>query len=182
MHALHVRRASERFLRAARALLFRGLFSGGPSSNRGYPLRGVGPHGVVPFLTPQSLTSPTAPECEIDSPQYDVGRCAVPVGGLTLWEASAETRFAITDPFSAAIFCDAGDVSAQRTDIRLDYLHLSCGAGARYATPVGPIRLDIGVRIPGLQVPSDANRFIERPPDELLGLPIAIAFAIGEAF
>ena len=30
----------------------RAFFSGGPSSNRGYPLRGVGPHGIVPFFNP----------------------------------------------------------------------------------------------------------------------------------
>jgi len=27
-------------------------------------------------------------------------------------------------------------------DLRIDYPHLSCGVGARYDTPVGPVRLD----------------------------------------
>ncbi len=32
---------------------FRGFFSGGPNSNRGYPIRGVSPYDIVPFLTPE---------------------------------------------------------------------------------------------------------------------------------
>ena len=35
-------------------IFFRGFFSGGPSSNRGYPLRGVGPYANVPFLSPEN--------------------------------------------------------------------------------------------------------------------------------
>ena len=45
--------------------------------------------------------------------------------------------------------------------------HLSCGGGARYDTPVGPIRLDIGYRIPGLQYPGGAS--FELEPALLLG-------------
>jgi outer membrane protein insertion porin family/translocation and assembly module TamA len=71
-------------------------------------------------------------------------------------------------------------VSPFAVNIRLDRPHLSCGAGARYDTPVGPIRLDVGYRIPGMQYPSGAT--FERPPEPLLGMPIAIAFGIGEAF
>src|SRR5262249_4259531 len=33
-------------------LFFRGFFGGGPSSNRGYPLRGVSPHDFIPYLSP----------------------------------------------------------------------------------------------------------------------------------
>ena len=38
--------------RDIQTVYFRGFFSGGPSSNRGFPVRGVAPHGVVPFLNP----------------------------------------------------------------------------------------------------------------------------------
>jgi hypothetical protein len=51
--------------------------------------------------------------------------------------------------------------------------------GLRYDTPVGPVRLDIGYRIPGLQAPASPD---EGTPDTLLGLPVAISFGIGEAF
>jgi hypothetical protein len=69
---------------------------------------------------------------------------------------------------------------------------------------VGPIRLDVGYRLPGLQVPKptlagSTNSFsttatqvvpgtplydelIEASPTTILGLPIAVSFGIGEAF
>jgi hypothetical protein len=45
---------------------------------------------------------------------------------------------------------------------------------------VGPIRLDVGMRIPGMQYFDDGS-FEGNQPD-LFGLPIAISIAIGEAF
>ncbi|MEJ7728895.1 MAG: BamA/TamA family outer membrane protein [Polyangiaceae bacterium] len=166
---------------------FRGFFSGGPSSNRGYAPRDIGPHGLVPFLTPEAESVRIASECDPSAPGYDPAeddaRCATPVGGFTLWELSAELRIDISGPFATALFCDASDVSNQTVDIRFAYLHLSCGAGLRYDTPVGPIRLDLGYRIPGVQYPSDANEQLEGPPEDLFGLvPMAISFGIGEAF
>lgn len=155
-------------------LFFRGFFAGGPVSNRGYPLRGIGPYDLIPYLSPAGQ-SITASGCNPN----DAG-CTLPTGGRTLWEASAEFRIVIAGPVSTALFCDAADVSPFGFDIRLDRPHLSCGAGGRYDTPVGPIRLDIGYRVPGAQF-SKGSTF-ERPPDTLLGLPIALAFGIGEAF
>jgi outer membrane protein assembly factor BamA len=155
-------------------LFFRGFFGGGPTSNRGYPLRAIGPHDLIPYLSPAGQSS-TAGGCNPADPG-----CLLPTGGLSLWEANVELRFIVADAFSAATFCDSGDVSPFRVDIRLDRPHLSCGAGGRYDTPVGPIRLDVGYRIPGMQYFSRDD--FEGDPDELFGLPIAISFAIGEAF
>lgn len=155
-------------------LFFRGFFAGGPVSNRGYPLRGIGPYDLIPYLSPAGQ-SITASGCNPN----DAG-CTLPTGGRTLWEASAEFRIVIAGPVSTALFCDAADVSPFGFDIRLDRPHLSCGAGARYDTPVGPIRFDVGYRVPGAQFPKGST--FERPPDTLLGLPIALAFGIGEAF
>ena len=109
---------------------FRGFFSGGPSSNRGYPIRGVGPYDVVPFLSPEVERGKVNSACGAE--------CRSPTGGFTLWEASTELRFTATGPLSVAIFCDASDVSPQENNIRLTHLHLSCGGGARYDTPAGP--------------------------------------------
>ena len=155
-------------------LFFRGFYAGGPVSNRGYPLRGIGPYDVIPYLSPAGQ-SISASGCNPN----DKG-CSLPTGGRTLWELSAEVRINVQGPFSTAVFCDAADVSPFTLDIRLDRPHLSCGGGARYDTPVGPIRLDIGYRIPGLQYLSSSS--FERPPDTLFGIPIALAFGIGEAF
>ncbi|MGH7270866.1 MAG: BamA/TamA family outer membrane protein, partial [Polyangiaceae bacterium] len=170
-------------------IYFRGFFSGGPSSNRGFPLRGVGPYGTVPFLNPGTASTQVLLNCDPHSPGYNPSQCALPIGGLTLWEASAEVRFDVSGPLGMATFCDAGDVSAYAEQIRLNHLHLSCGVGARYDTPVGPIRLDIGYRIQPLQVlpyPDESSAYQADPsnglPARILGLPLAFAFGIGEAF
>jgi outer membrane translocation and assembly module TamA len=181
---------------------FRGFFSGGPNSNRGYPLRGVAPHGYVPFLNPATASTQIANRCDPKDPNTrNNPTCSSPIGGFTQWEASAELRFAISGPLGAALFCDAGDVSQfvlllRARALRFDYLHMSCGLGGRYDTPVGPIRLDIGYRIPGLQILGEPDPAASDPtfgtPPNLFGLspsnpiakalPIAVAFGIGEAF
>jgi outer membrane protein insertion porin family/translocation and assembly module TamA len=178
---------------------FRGFFSGGPDSNRGYPLRGVSPHGAVPFLNPATARMQIAAgrECDPTDPMHYMPKspdCSFPLGGFTQWEASAELRFNIPGPLNAAAFCDAGDVSPfvfpNTQSIRLRYLHMSCGLGARYDTPVGPIRLDIGYRIQPLQLVGEPNEAAAFNKDATFGLPpvlfytipAAIAFGIGESF
>jgi outer membrane protein insertion porin family/translocation and assembly module TamA len=172
---------------------FRGFFSGGPASNRGYPLRGIAPHGFVPFLIPTTVNPVTgrtqsSVDCTLPSNRADPA-CSVPIGGFTLWEASVELRADVSGPFAVATFCDAGDVSPQEVDIRLSHLHLSCGAGLRYGTPVGPIRLDVGYRIQPLQVLGYATETDAAAADPAEGtqpmifyLPLAVALGLGEAF
>ena len=82
-----------------------------------------------------------------------------------------------------------GDVSPNQGDIRLSHLHLSCGVGAAYDTPVGPIRVDIGYRVQPLQVlgykgegSAEAADPVNGSPPTILGLPIAIAIGIGQAY
>lgn len=164
----------ENLARDYQLLFFRGFFGGGPSSNRGYPLRGIGPHALIPRASPagQSIAAAgCAPEATF---------CTLPTGGQSMWEANVEARVVVAGPFSTAFFCDAGDVSPYPVNVRLERLHLSCGTGARYDTPVGPVRLDIGYRIPGLQFPDGARG--ELVPRPLLGLPVVLSFGIGEAF
>jgi outer membrane protein insertion porin family/translocation and assembly module TamA len=173
---------SEELTRDFQLTFFRGFFSGGPTQNRGYPLRGVGPHDFVPFLSPSEALNQVNSQC---GSQFD---CRSPTGGFTLWEASLEVRFEVHGPLSVAAFCDGSDVSPQTMDIRLTHPHLSCGPGARYDTPVGPVRLDVGYRLPGLQTIGGLTSE-EREPDTFfgssgpgVGIPIAISFGIGEAF
>jgi outer membrane protein assembly factor BamA len=170
--------------------LFRGFFSGGPSSNRGYPTRSIAPHGIIPFLNPTTASQQVAAGCDDPtSMNFDPVACSVPIGGFSLWELSAELRFQVTGPLSGAVFIDMGDVSPQTADLRFKRLHLSTGLGARYDTPVGPIRLDIGYRIQPLQVLGySSEEAVARAdpvaglPPKLLGIPMAIAFGIGEAY
>lgn len=159
---------------------FRGFFSGGPNQNRGYPIRGVGRYDIVLFLTPQIEAGKVNAECATGTGASQ-DRCRSPTGGFTLWEGSVEIRYAIYGPLWVATFCDASDVSPQANDFRFAHLHLSCGAGGRFDTPAGPIRLDVGYRLPGLQVLGGLTPD-ERQPDTLLGIPIAVHIGIGEAY
>lgn len=163
-------------------IYLRGFFSGGPSSNRGYPYRGVGPHGSVPFFNPGVAAAQLARECEPNGENFDEAKCAVPLGGMTLWEATIEVRYPIIEPLGGTVFCDASDVSIEQFNLRFNYPHLSCGVGLRYDTPIGPIRVDVGYRIPGAQFPSGADPRREGTPSTIFGAPIAIAFGLGEAF
>jgi outer membrane protein insertion porin family/translocation and assembly module TamA len=166
------------WIRDLQVAYFRGFFSGGASSNRGYPIWGAGPHGPVPFFTPGIAVQQIRNECVPGGPGYDATRCAVPIGGLTLWESSAELRYPLTAQLEEATFCDASDVELGRAQLRFGDPHLSCGLGFRYETPVGPIRLDVAYRLPGLNPrPGDPNY-----PGDVLGLPIGVAFGIGEAY
>jgi outer membrane protein assembly factor BamA len=170
-------------VRDQQKLLIRAFYSGGPSSNRGYPLRGVGPHGPIGFLVPSGQSGVN---CSIaaQTPEELPSGCTRPLGGLTLWELSLETRFPISGPFQGALFVDSSDLTRQVARIRFDYPHLSPGVGLRYVTPVGPLRFDVGFRPLYLQwlghryLPDDEGR----PGDDLFGLPMSIDIAIGEAF
>ncbi len=151
-------------------LLLRAFYSGGANSNRGYPLRGVGPQGTVGFLVPTGVNCPANPT------QVS---CIRPLGGFTLWEASLELRFPLSGPVSMVTFADASDVTRDVAQVRFNVPHLSVGPGLRYLTPVGPLRLDIGYRVPGAQGEDGAD------VGTLFGkswLPLALNIAIGESF
>lgn len=167
---------SERtWVRDIQLLFLRGFFAGGPGSNRGYAGREIGPHGVVPFYNPGQSSEAVAEECAASG----LASCDLPLGGLSTWTATLELRYPIAGALSGAVFTDAADVSPYRADLRLDRPHLSAGAGLRYDTPVGPVRLDAGYRIPGLQSEDSPD---EGVPAELWGLPVAVSLGIGESF
>jgi outer membrane protein insertion porin family/translocation and assembly module TamA len=170
------------WVRDMQLVFFRAFYSGGPNSNRGYALRGVGPHGTVPFFNPTLAARDLANSCDRTDPNFNEARCAQPLGGMSLWELSAEFRFPVSGPLTSAVFCDTSDVSPRRLDLRFDRLHLSCGSGFRYATPVGPIRLDVGYRVPGMQIIGKPDTAVEGNPGTIFGAPIAVSLGIGEAF
>jgi outer membrane protein insertion porin family/translocation and assembly module TamA len=163
-------------VRDIQLMFLRGFFAGGPGSNRGYALREIGPHGIVPFYNPGQTSEELLGNCD-ENPNST--NCDLPLGGFTLWEASGEFRFPLLGDLRGALFADAADVSPRQLDFRFDHPHLSAGLGFRYPTPVGPVRLDVGYRIPGLQAPDTGDEY---QPDDVFGLPIALSFGIGEPF
>lgn len=79
----------------------------------------------------------------------------VPVGGNGLVDGAVELRLDATRALGLALFLDGGNVSGPAAG-ELAWLeaadptrlHLAAGLGLRYRTPVGPLRLDVAVRLP----------------------------------
>jgi outer membrane protein insertion porin family/translocation and assembly module TamA len=163
-----------RVVRDQQLLLFRGFYSGGATSNRGYNQREVGPHGTLGFLVPSNVN------CAVPNPPES---CIRPLGGLTLWEQSLELRMILSEFAGVVFFVDASDVTRQMMTFRIDFPHLSAGTGFRLRTPVGAARFDVGLRIPYAQELGERTL----PPEEgdpttVFGAPIAFHFGLGEAF
>jgi translocation and assembly module TamA len=61
------------------------------------------------------------------------------IGGKYLAVASAEYEWYFLEDWGAAVFVDAGDAFSDRFNV-----NVGAGVGARWRSPLGPIRLDIG--------------------------------------
>ncbi len=75
------------------------------------------------------------------SPKFPSGR---PTGGTSLGAATVEYRQRFGESFGAAVFVDAGQVDTGSTPFQGN-LRAGAGVGARYYTPIGPIRLDVAL-------------------------------------
>lgn len=114
------------------------FFAGGGGSVRGYAFRNIGV---------------TGPDGTI-------------IGGKSLIEGSVEARVKVTDTIGLVGFADAGLVGADSVPDFDEDVRIGVGAGLRYFTGLGPIRLDVAV-------PLDA-----RPGDP----SVAFYVGIGQAF
>ncbi|PYV79253.1 MAG: hypothetical protein DMG96_04805, partial [Acidobacteria bacterium] len=110
------------------------FFSGGETTLRGFPINGAGPQRTVP-----ACTNPGVPSTCVN--------LQVPVGGDQLFMFNSEFRFplGIKEGLGAAVFYDGGNVYGPIgvSHFVRDYTN-TVGVGLRYATPVGPVRFDIG--------------------------------------
>ena len=92
------------------------FFAGGGGSVRGYPYQGISPRDIDDKI----------------------------IGGRSLVEGSIELRSWLWDDIGAAVFADAGGAFTSNSP-DFDEIGVGVGVGARYRTPIGPIRLDIAV-------------------------------------
>ncbi|MDX2051465.1 MAG: POTRA domain-containing protein [Polyangiaceae bacterium] len=169
--------ATEQLLR-----LVRGFYSGGPGSNRGYPFRGVNQKEPLKVLTERITDPANGMLIPCSDPRAPRQACqAQPIGALEVWEASAEVRFPLLGSLSGVVFSDTSDVFQAGEDFSLRSPHLAVGPGLRYLTPVGPLRVDVGIRVPGVQEVPD-NRSREQQPTDFLGIPAALHLSLGEDF
>ncbi len=105
------------------------FYGGGSASIRGYPYQ------LVPPFFPGTV--------------YPIGGTALVAGGL-------EYRQRFGKNFGAALFADAGQVS-DKLNLVPGNAFIGVGAGVRYYTPIGPIRLDVAV--PTKHYSTDDQRF-----------------------
>ncbi|MGH6860337.1 MAG: autotransporter assembly complex protein TamA [Phyllobacterium sp.] len=96
------------------------FFAGGGGSVRGYAYRNIGVN------------------VRRDGEDYVIG-------GRSLIESSVEARVRVTDTIGAVGFIDAGYVGEESFPDFAEDLRLGVGAGIRYNTGLGPIRLDVAV-------------------------------------
>jgi len=66
------------------------------------------------------------------------------IGSFTRWITNFELRMLIWRRLSLAAFYDMGSLTPNYSDVTLASIRNSAGAGLRYNTPVGPVRLDVG--------------------------------------
>ncbi len=89
--------------------------------------------------------------------RYEVSplRNGLVIGGLGFFETTAELRFPVRGAFSGVVFGEGGQVTENAWDANVFHLRTDVGFGVRYATPIGPIRADVGYQlnpVPGLLV------------------------------
>jgi translocation and assembly module TamA len=94
------------------------FYAGGSGTIRGYAYQSVGPKFTDPDETP--------------------------IGGTAITAGSVELRQRFGASWGAAVFVDAGQVSASLKAVAGEF-SIGTGVGLRYYTPIGPIRLDIAV-------------------------------------
>jgi outer membrane protein assembly factor BamA len=120
------------------------FFSGGGTTLRGFPIDQAGPQRIVPF-------------CNVLKGQTGCVNVTVPVGGRQLFILNSEARFplGIMKNLGGVVFYDGGNV-----DTAINFRNLAdnytntIGTGLRYATPIGPIRIDVGKNlnpVPGIK-------------------------------
>ena len=82
------------------------------------------------------------------------------VGGRSFVGVSAEARVSVTDKIGVVGFADAGYIGAEEFYDGSGTWHSGAGIGLRYATGIGPIRVDVAVPTSGPEVDDNFQVYI----------------------
>lgn len=146
------------------------LYLGGGTTVRGWPEGRLGPH--LCYLDSKLSTDPEtgAMVCGSDVDGDGISDVAIEgVGGVFSAFANAELRQDLPFNLRLALFVDTGRVWNAIENVNPAGLQWTVGAGLRYRSPIGPIRLDFG------WIPAPDAYFADEPG-------YAFHFGIGEAF
>lgn len=172
------------------------FFAGGPQSVRGFGLNLLGPTVLV-LQEDECSGYDSFDDCAQDLPPNEFSER--PLGGNSVFEGSVEARFRAGARWTVAAFVDFGQVWETIND--RTPLVATPGAGIRFRSPVGPLRLDVGYNPTGAKlkpvviVLDDGS--IEEVPNPVIYDPftwddpsaltqfwrrLRLQFSIGEAF
>ena len=94
-----------------------------------------------------------------------------PKGGHGLIVLNAEVRIPVGRGIGAVGFFDAGNVFANAGDVSLGKIRGTVGMGIRYQSPIGPIRVDLGMKLDRRQLENGSRERLT-----------ALHVSIGQAF
>ncbi len=134
--------------------IFKRLFLGGTYSVRGYGFQKLGP---------------------LDADGN-------PLGGQTSLLGNLEIRYPIFKKISGVAFLDVGHVNEDAFTVDAEDVRFACGAGLRYNTIIGPIRLDVGYKINPPTFGDVANTPTPGQEDKEIEDRWKIHFSIGQTF
>jgi outer membrane protein insertion porin family len=120
-------------LPAAEVPISERFFAGGRTSHRAYERDFLGLRGAT--------LCARGDDCSSRGSQF------LPVGGNGLGLLNVDLRFPIAGDFGGTVFVDAGNVWPRWQDLRIADFKLGAGIGARYLTPIGPLRAEIGWKL-----------------------------------
>ena len=110
---------SQGFEKTTELPLVERFFLGGRTTVRGYEQDTLGPKGVN----------------------------GSPTGGNMFILTNLELRTDVVKGFGLVTFLDGGNVWRKNSDVKLSDMKYTAGAGIRYNTPVGPLRIDYGHKL-----------------------------------
>ena len=137
------------------------FYAGGSQSVRGFGENQLGPRVLT--IDPDKIRGRTESDGVVSyrcDPSTPIAQCIVndttlrdrdfqprPLGGTTLLEAGIELRIPVWGPIVGAVFLD-GAILGEGTlnSITKGTGAITPGFGIRYESPVGPIRVDLGIR------------------------------------